>query len=111
VSLPYEISPQDVKAKTDAGEAVALIDVREAFEHQLSSIGGAELIPMNNVPQRLQHLESLADDKLLIVFCHHGMRSMSVVNWLRQQGVDNCQSMSGGIDLWSLTVDQKVKRY
>lgn len=111
VSLPYEITPQAVKAKLDAGEAVALIDVRETFEHRLSSIADAELIPMNNVPQSLQHMEGLADERLLVVFCHHGMRSMSVVNWLRQQGVENCQSMSGGIDLWSLTIDPGVKRY
>lgn len=111
MSLPYELTPQQVKAKLDGGEAVALIDVREAFEHQQSSIAGAELIPMNSIPQRLQYLDGLADAKLLIVFCHHGMRSMSVVNWLRQQGVENCQSMSGGIDLWSLTIDPAVKRY
>jgi len=111
VSLPYEITPQEVTAKLGAGEPIVLIDVREPFEHQQAAIPGAELIPMNTVPQRLQHLEALADEKLLIVFCHHGMRSMSVVNWLRQQGVENCQSLAGGIDFWSLTIDPTVKRY
>jgi rhodanese-related sulfurtransferase len=90
---------------------VALIDVREVTENQIAAISGAELIPMNSVPQNVQRLDQLADAKTLIVFCHHGMRSMSVVNWLRQQGVDNCQSMAGGIDAWSLTVDPKIPRY
>jgi len=59
----------------------------------------------------LQRLEAAADDAMLVVFCHHGVRSLQVVNWLRQQGVENCQSMSGGIDLWSLNVDPQVPRY
>lgn len=109
-TLPLEISPLDARARIDSGDAV-LIDVREAAEYHLARIDGAELIPMNTVPQRLQHLDSLADEKLLIVHCHHGMRSLNVVDWLRRQGVANCQSMAGGIELWSAHVDPKVPRY
>jgi rhodanese-related sulfurtransferase len=108
--LPLEITPQQAKELIDAGQA-ALIDVREIPEHQICRIDGAELIPMNTVPQRLQHLDALADEKALIVHCHHGVRSLNVVSWLRQQGVENCASMSGGIDLWSRTVDPQVPTY
>jgi len=108
--LPFEIMPAEAKAQLDRGQAT-LIDVREISEHQLTRIEGAELIPMNTVPQHLQHLEALADEKLLIVFCHHGVRSLNVVNWLRRQGVDNCVSMTGGIDYWSTQVDPEVPRY
>jgi rhodanese-related sulfurtransferase len=66
---------------------------------------------MNTVPQHLQHLETLADEAPLIVFCHHGVRSLTVVNWLREQGVSNCASMSGGIERWSLSIDPGVPRY
>ena len=66
---------------------------------------------MNTVPQHLQRLETLADDAPLIVFCHHGMRSLMVVNWLREHGLAECSSMSGGIDQWSLSVDPAVPRY
>ncbi|MEO8128982.1 MAG: rhodanese-like domain-containing protein, partial [Bryobacteraceae bacterium] len=66
---------------------------------------------MNTVPVSLQQIEKKSDDGTLIVFCHHGMRSLSVVNWLRQQGVSNCQSMSGGIDRWSTQIDPSVPRY
>jgi rhodanese-related sulfurtransferase len=107
--IPLEVSPSDVKARIDAGEAVRLIDVREVQEHQLTRIEGAELIPMNSIPQNLQDLDD--DGPALIVFCHHGVRSLSVVDWLRRQGIENCQSMAGGIDLWSLTVDAAVPRY
>ncbi|MBL8174906.1 MAG: rhodanese [Bryobacterales bacterium] len=110
-NLPYEITPREVKGLMDSGARVLLLDVREPFEHAIGSIDGAHLVPMNTVPARLQSIESAADEALVVVYCHHGMRSLSVVNWLRQQGVDNCQSMSGGIDLWSLEVDTAVARY
>lgn len=84
-AMPFEISPAEAKQKWDAGEA-ALIDVREVGEHQIASIDGAELIPMGTVPQRLSHLEELADEKLLVVFCHHGVRSLNVVNWVAGPG-------------------------
>ncbi len=109
--LPYEISARDAKAKLDAGEKVVLIDVREPGEHQICRIEGAQLIPMNTVPQRVQELEALADEALLVVYCHHGMRSLNTVNWLRKQGVANCVSMSGGIEIWSSLIDAKVPRY
>jgi rhodanese-related sulfurtransferase len=109
--LPLEVSPQDVRRRLEQGEPIRLIDVREPFEHQLSSIDGAQLVPMNTVPARLGDLDGLADESTLIVFCHHGMRSLNVVNWLRQQGVEACQSMEGGIDRWSREIDSKVPRY
>ncbi|QOY87461.1 rhodanese-like domain-containing protein [Paludibaculum fermentans] len=108
--LSYELTPAEAKSKLDAGEAV-LIDVREPNEHLLCAIDDAELIPMNTVPQQLQHLEELADEKVVIVFCHHGVRSLNVVNWLRRQGVENCTSMTGGIDAWSAQIDPGVARY
>jgi rhodanese-related sulfurtransferase len=110
-ALPLEITPQDVQRRLQAGEKLALIDVREPAEFQLASIGGAELIPMRTVPAELARLDSQAGDTPLIVFCHHGVRSLNVVHWLREQGVDACQSMAGGIDRWSLEIDPLVARY
>ena len=104
-----EITPQEVRRRLDAGEKLRLIDVREPVEFQQARIEGAELIPMRSVPQNLASLEG--EEKPIVVFCHHGMRSLQVVGWLRQQGVENCTSMSGGIDQWSLAIDPKVPRY
>ena len=109
--MDLEITPADVKRRLDSGEKLHLIDCREPNEHAICNIAGAELIPMNSTPQHLQHLEGLADDAPIIVYCHHGMRSLMVVNWLRQQGVEECSSMSGGIDQWSLSIDPAVPRY
>lgn len=108
--LSLEILPAEAARLLADGKAV-LIDVREPHEYQLARIDGAQLIPMHTVPQRLQELEAAADEKLLIVYCHHGVRSLSVVEWLRRQGVDQCTSLIGGIDLWSRQIDPQVPRY
>lgn len=109
MSESLQISPQEVKKRLDSGQKLRLIDVREPLEYQQSHIEGSELIPMRTVPQALPSLE--AEEAPMIVFCHHGMRSMQVVSWLRQQGVEQCTSMEGGIDRWSLEIDPKVPRY
>ena len=106
-NLPLEISPQEVKARLDQGGSIALIDVREPMEHAAASIDGA----MRSVPGELAALEARAEEATLIVICHHGVRSLNVVHWLRGQGVEACQSMAGGIDAWSLHVDPNVPRY
>lgn len=106
-----EISAREVKARMDAGERIRLIDVREPFEFQQARIEGAELIPMRTVPAELQRLDGMADEHTLVVYCHHGVRSLTVVNWLREQGVAACQSMTGGIDRWSCEIDPGVPRY
>lgn len=106
-----EVTPQEVKRRLDSGEKITLIDVREPAEFALARIENAELVPMRTVPAELSRLDARTDVGTLIVFCHHGVRSLNVVNWLREQGVDACQSMAGGIDRWSLEIDPSVPRY
>jgi rhodanese-related sulfurtransferase len=109
--LPLEITPQEVHRRLRAGEKLALIDVREPIEFQLAKIDGSELVPLRSVPGELSRLDALAEEKPLIVLCHHGVRSLNAVHWLREKGIDACQSMSGGIDRWSLEIDPLVPRY
>lgn len=108
---PIEVTPQQVQQRIDAGETLHLIDVREPHEFAVAKIEGAHLVPMRQVPGEIQTLESLAEQGVLIVFCHHGVRSMNVVSWLRQQGLEACTSMAGGIDAWSRAVNSSVPRY
>lgn len=109
MSTPFEITVSEVKRRLDAGEVLNLIDVREPEEHQICRIGDATLIPMRQISQQLERLEEATAP--LIVFCHHGVRSLNVVAWLREQGWPDCQSMAGGIDAWSREVDPGVPRY
>jgi len=111
MSLPLEITPTEVKELLDKGEKLHLIDVREVVEYQIVHIEGSELVPMGGVPNALAKLEAQADETPLIVLCHHGMRSLNVVVWLRKQGIEACQSMSGGIDRWAIQVDPALPRY
>ena len=107
--MEYEISAEEVKSKLDAGDAFTLLDVREAWEVETAKIAGAKLIPTGDVPSRA-HQELDPDDHIVVV-CHHGVRSMNVTVWLRQQGFEKAQSMRGGIDAWSRRVDGKVPLY
>lgn len=111
LKLGMEIAPREVKRRLDAGEALLLLDVREPLEYAICSIPEGQLIPMNTIPGRLREIEERAQSGLIVVFCHHGTRSLSVACWLREQGVENCQSMEGGIERWSLEIDPAVPRY
>lgn len=107
--MDYEITPEEVKSKLDAGEEFVLLDVREPREFETARIDGAKLIPMGDVPSRAH--QELDPEEPIVVVCHHGVRSMNVTVWLRQQGFEKAQSMRGGIDAWSLRVDGKVPMY
>ena len=106
-----EITPSDLKRRLDGGESIVLVDVREPAEHAVARIAGAELIPMAYVPTHLQRLEAQADESLLVAFCHHGVRSVHVVAWLRAQGLENAVSLAGGIERWATEIDRAIPRY
>ena len=103
-----EISVAELQKKKNAGEDFLLIDVREPWEYETCRIEGAQLIPMRTIPSNLQKLDV---DQDVICYCHHGQRSLDVAAWLRAQGVEQAQSLAGGIDRWSLEIDPKVPRY
>lgn len=107
--LPVEINVAAVKQMLDAGEKFTLLDVREPHEIATAAIAGSVRIPMRQVPSRLAELGDQAGR--IVVHCHHGGRSLRVTQLLRQQGYEQAQNMSGGIDAWSLEVDPAVPRY
>jgi rhodanese-related sulfurtransferase len=106
-SLEYEIQSEETK-QLQGKEGVVLLDVREPWERETANIEGTLFIPMGDIPARVQELDP--DDRI-IVYCHHGVRSMNVTAWLRQQGYEHAQSMAGGIDRWSRFIDPKVPLY
>ena len=109
MNLDYEISPEEVKTKLDRGEGCTLLDVREPWEFETAHMEGAKLLPMGDIPSRAH--QELDPEEHIVVVCHHGVRSMNVTAWLRQQGFEKAQSMRGGIDAWSRVVDGNVPTY
>ncbi|MEL7499351.1 MAG: rhodanese-like domain-containing protein [Planctomycetota bacterium] len=106
---PIEISVEDVKQLLDAEEPMMLVDCREPIEHGICQIDEAVLIPMNQTPARLD--EFTEQPNRVVVFCHHGVRSLQVTHYLRSNGITAAQSMAGGIDQWSLQIDASLTRY
>jgi rhodanese-related sulfurtransferase len=107
--MDYEIDAESVQKMSKQGESFTLLDVRELWEFETASIEGAKLMPMGDVPSRAN--QELDPEDRIVVYCHHGVRSMNVTAWLRQQGFEKAQSMAGGIDAWSRRVDPKVPLY
>ena len=107
--MDFEISAGQVKSLLKQGEKLTLLDVREPWELEKANLEGSTNIPMGDIPARAN--QELDPDEHIVVVCHHGVRSLSVTNWLRQQGFEKVQSMRGGIDGWARTVDPKVPLY
>jgi rhodanese-related sulfurtransferase len=108
MTTDLEITPLEVKKRLDRGAKILIVDVREHWEYAHCRIENALHIPMGSIPSNLQKLDT---DEEVICYCHHGMRSLDVANWLRSQGVLSAKSMSGGIERWSAEIDPKVPRY
>ena len=106
--LDYEISPTEA-ADLLRKKAARFIDVREPWEFATAQIAGTVLMPMGDVPARAH--QELDPDEHLVILCHHGVRSINVTAWLRNQGFEHAQSLRGGIDAWSAEVDPSVPRY
>jgi sulfur-carrier protein adenylyltransferase/sulfurtransferase len=103
-----DIDPVEVKAKIDRGDPFVLIDVREPHEYQICSIPQAKLIPLGDLPKRVNELDSASE---IIAHCKSGMRSAKAVEFLKQAGFRKVRNMKGGILAWSDKVDPSVPKY
>jgi rhodanese-related sulfurtransferase len=106
--MTFEITPQEFCQCRERQPEPVLIDVRELWEREIACIEPSAHIPMNDIPARVQELDP---DTHIVIYCHHGGRSLSVTGWLRQQGFERVQSMAGGINRWSQQIDSAVPRY
>ena len=108
VAAEGDIDPVEVKAKIDRGDPFVLIDVREPHEYQICRIPHAKLIPLGDLPKRVNELDS-ADE--IVAHCKSGMRSAKAVDFLKQAGFKKVRNMKGGILAWSDKVDPSVPKY
>lgn len=104
-----DLTVEQVKAKLDQGAAFRFIDVREAAEHALARIEGAELLPLSRAAE---WIETLDPGQEYVFFCHHGLRSAYVAECVASTlGFARVANMIGGIEAWSLRIDPSVPRY
>lgn len=103
-----QIQPAELKAALDAGQDVLLLDVRQPEEYAICALPGSVLIPLGELMRRAE--EVAAEGKPVVVYCHHGVRSLTGAAILIRAGIE-AASLAGGIDRWSLTVDANVPRY
>ncbi len=105
-----EITPQEFQDCLAASEDVILLDCRTVPERELARIEPSIHVPMTDIKSALQDLLEHAD-KTVVVHCHHGVRSLQVTNFLRNEGFEKAVSLAGGIDRWSLEIDTSIPRY
>ena len=107
--MEYEITAEELKNLRQANAPLVLLDVREPWEYASAKIDGSRHIPMGDIPARYN--QELDPDDHIVVLCHHGVRSLNVTAWLRQQGFDRVQSLRGGVDRWAREIDPSVPLY
>lgn len=87
-----------------------LIDCREIDEWDFNHIDGGMHAALSEFPRHLPRLLRY-NDRPMIVYCHHGIRSLHATRWLREQGLTDVFSLSGGIERWSREIDDTVPLY
>ncbi|QBI21415.1 molybdopterin-synthase adenylyltransferase MoeB [Egibacter rhizosphaerae] len=100
-----QITPRELEEVRDR---VRVIDVREPHEYQISSIPGAELIPLGELPQRMQELDSSED---IVLHCKSGARSMEALELLQGAGFRKLKNLQGGINAYAKQVDDSIPVY
>lgn len=103
-----QLSALELQAFLNENPDAIILDVREEDEIALCSLPGHIHIPMNAIP--LRHNE-LPDNRPIVLYCHHGIRSLQCAMYLENIGFEQLYNLKGGIDAWSLNVDSSVKRY
>ena len=110
-SLPIEISVQEAHRQLkEGGVHVRLVDVRDPDEFAFNRLPGAQHIPLQTITQEAP-AKLMNKEAVILVYCHHGMRSAQAVQYLRQMGYANARSIAGGCDRWSTEIDPSVPRY
>ena len=106
--LPKSISVKELNELINSAEKIQIVDVREHFEWDICHIEGALNIPMNLI---VESSDKISEDITTVVMCHHGVRSMNVIQYLESKGCENLINLEGGIHAWATDVDKSMSTY
>lgn len=106
---PQKMSVRELAERLDNGDPIFLLDVRERPEYDLCHLDGATLIPVGMIPNNRKRIPT---DRPVVVYCHHGMRSANVVQYLyAQEGLTNLYNLDGGINAWARDIEPEMAVY
>jgi adenylyltransferase/sulfurtransferase len=108
VDPEFELSVQALKQALDEKKNILILDVRQPFEYQIAHIGESKLIPLGQLTQRVNELDT-ADE--IVVYCHTGVQSAQAVRYLNGLGFKKVKNLKGGINAWTREIDQSLRRY
>jgi rhodanese-related sulfurtransferase len=100
-------SPQQLEAYLKTHQP-RMIDVREPWEFDICHLSGSILLPMGHIPSELEQFHESVE---YVIICHHGIRSMQVINFLAHHGIHNTINLDGGVDAWAREVDLSMPLY
>lgn len=104
-----KMTAQELADRLARGENVFLLDVRERPEYDLCHLEGAVLIPVGMIPNNRKRIPT---DRPVVVYCHHGIRSANVIQYLyAQDGLTNLYNLDGGIHAWAQEVEPEMEVY
>ena len=103
-----EMTPEELKARIDSGLIPIIVDVREPHEFDICRIPNSILIPLGQIPTRMNELDKDAE---IVVHCKMGGRSAKAVDHMRRAGFKNVLNLTGGILRWADKVDPKMPKY
>jgi rhodanese-related sulfurtransferase len=106
--MPDDITPEQLKTRLAQRQPLVLLDVRDEWETRLCRLENSTHIPIEEIELRTEELDP--NDEI-VVYCHHGIRSAAVANYLRGLGFAKAVNLAGGLDQWALTVDPSMRRY
>lgn len=106
---PWDVSPIELKKRMTQGDDVLLLDVREPWEADLAQISGSRLIPLGELEFRAE--QELDPDQEIVIYCHHGIRSLEGAIALWNLGYEHVKNLAGGIDRWASQVEPEMTRY
>ena len=103
-----EITPAELKSVLDTGEKLTILDVREPDEYEISSLPNSILIPLGQLPSRMNELNRQDN---IVVHCKMGGRSAKAVELMKQAGFNQVKNLTGGINRWGEEIDPSLPRY
>jgi len=113
----YEVTPRWLADKLEQGDTddLVVVDCRLAYEREFVSLSPSIHIPLHELEERRDEIEDAIEDTgtdaQVVVFCHHGVRSLKGALTLSGLGMPNVKSLAGGVDLWSQAIDPSKPRY